>query len=85
MRLLFFGDIIGRPGRVAYTEQIGDIRSKLEADLVVVNGENTAAGFGITEKIFAALIDAGTDVVTLGNHAGRSARPRCSSSARRLC
>jgi metallophosphoesterase (TIGR00282 family) len=69
MRLLFFGDIIGRPGRNAYIAQLGDIRERLKADFVVVNGENTAAGFGITEDIFNSLIEAGTDVVTLGNHA----------------
>jgi metallophosphoesterase (TIGR00282 family) len=69
MRLLFFGDIVGRGGRELFVDRIGDIRAKLKADFVVVNGENAAGGFGITEAIFNELIDAGADVVTLGNHA----------------
>ncbi len=69
MRLLFFGDIVGRAGRQFFLEQVGDIRARLRADFVVVNGENAAGGFGITEVIFNELIDAGADVVTLGNHA----------------
>lgn len=69
MRLLFFGDIVGRCGRDLYLESVADIREHLGADLVIVNGENAAGGFGITEAIFDELLDAGSDVVTLGNHA----------------
>ena len=69
MRLVFFGDIVGKAGRTAYIDQLPQLRERLRADLVVVNGENAAGGFGITEDIFRALRDAGTDVVTLGNHA----------------
>jgi metallophosphoesterase (TIGR00282 family) len=68
MRLVFFGDIVGKAGRTAYIDQLPEMRKRLRADLVVVNGENAAGGFGITEEIFRALLDAGTDVVTLGNH-----------------
>ncbi|MGI9464380.1 MAG: TIGR00282 family metallophosphoesterase [Aestuariivirgaceae bacterium] len=69
MRLAFFGDIVGRCGRTAYINSVAELRDKLEADFVIVNGENAAGGFGITEDIYRALRDAGTDVVTLGNHA----------------
>ncbi len=69
MRLVFFGDIVGRSGRTAYLNNLADLRARLKADFVVVNGENAAGGFGITEDIYRALRDAGTDVVTLGNHA----------------
>jgi len=68
MRLLFIGDIVGKAGRTALYENLGDIRAKLNADFVVVNGENAAGGFGITEEIFQNIIDAGADVVTTGNH-----------------
>ncbi len=69
MRLLFVGDVVGRSGRRAVVEQLPDLRAKYELDFVVVNGENCAGGFGITEKILQDLLDAGADVVTLGNHA----------------
>ena len=69
MRILFFGDIVGRVGRELFLSSVADIRGRLEADFVIVNGENAAGGFGITEAIFHELVDAGADVVTLGNHA----------------
>ena len=69
MRLLFIGDVVGRSGRRAVIEHLPKLREKFDLDFVVVNGENCAAGFGITEKILNDLLDAGTDVVTLGNHA----------------
>ena len=65
MRLLFLGDVIGRSGREAVCETLPALREKWSLDFVVVNGENSAGGFGITEKIFTNLIDAGADVVTL--------------------
>lgn len=68
MRLLFLGDIVGRCGRQAVMEQLPDLRKRLKADFVVINGENSAGGFGITEEIFQDLLDCGCDVVTLGNH-----------------
>ena len=68
MRLLFLGDVVGRLGRNALCEQLPALRERLAADFVVVNGENSAGGFGITEQIFQNLHDAGADVVTTGNH-----------------
>ncbi len=68
MRLLFLGDVVGRAGRNAMCERLPALRQKLAADFVIVNGENSAGGFGITEQIFNDLVDAGADVVTTGNH-----------------
>ncbi len=68
MRLLFLGDVLGRPGRNAVCERLPELRQRLAADFVIVNGENAAGGFGITEPIFHDLRDAGADAVTTGNH-----------------
>jgi 2',3'-cyclic-nucleotide 2'-phosphodiesterase len=68
MRLLFCGDVVGRSGRDAVTAALPGLRKDLGLDFVVVNGENAAHGFGITEKICAELFDAGADVITGGNH-----------------
>jgi metallophosphoesterase (TIGR00282 family) len=69
MRLIFVGDVVGRSGREAIAAELPLIRQRYRPDLVVVNGENAAHGFGITEEIFQGLLAAGADVVTLGNHA----------------
>ncbi|WP_137388206.1 TIGR00282 family metallophosphoesterase [Rhodoligotrophos defluvii] len=69
MRLIFIGDVVGRSGRKVLYERLPQLREELAADFVVVNGENAAGGFGITEEIFRDIRDAGADVVTLGNHA----------------
>lgn len=69
MRLLFLGDVVGRSGRKAVLERLPELRARNKLDFVVVNGENSAGGFGITEVICQELLDAGADVVTLGNHA----------------
>jgi 2',3'-cyclic-nucleotide 2'-phosphodiesterase len=69
MRLLFLGDIVGRPGRNAVTERLPALRERWRLDCVVINGENAAGGFGITEAICDEILAAGADVVTLGNHA----------------
>ena len=71
MRILFVGDVIGRTGRNAIAEHLPVVKRGWKLDLVVVNGENAAGGFGITEAIYHEFIDAGADVVTLGNHAWR--------------
>lgn len=68
MRILFLGDVVGRPGRIAVMEQLPTLRERYALDFVVVNGENAAGGFGITEPILNELLDAGADVVTTGNH-----------------
>ena len=68
MRLIFLGDVVGRSGRDAVFEHLPLLRQRYTPDVVVVNGENAAHGFGITEDIFNGLREAGADVVTLGNH-----------------
>jgi metallophosphoesterase (TIGR00282 family) len=68
MRILFLGDVVGRSGRQAAIEQLPGLRQRYRLDFVVVNGENAAGGFGISEPILMELLDAGADVVTTGNH-----------------
>jgi metallophosphoesterase (TIGR00282 family) len=68
MRLAFFGDIVGRSGREGLAEHLPPLRRALALDFVVVNAENAAAGFGITEATAAELFAAGADCLTLGNH-----------------
>lgn len=68
MRFLFLGDMVGRSGRTAVWDRLPGLISDYKFDFVVVNGENAAGGFGITEEIFVKTIDAGADVVTTGNH-----------------
>src|SRR6266851_1485492 len=69
MRILFIGDILGRSGRTIVNERLPGLIKDWKLDLVVINGENAAGGFGITEVIYNELIDAGADAITLGNHA----------------
>jgi len=68
MRLLFVGDVVGRSGRTAVTEHLPALKRDWQLDCVIVNGENAAGGFGITEPIYNELIDAGADVISGGNH-----------------
>jgi metallophosphoesterase (TIGR00282 family) len=69
LRILFVGDVVGRSGRTAVAEYLPGMIGDWSLDLVVVNGENAAGGFGITEPIYQELLDAGADAITLGNHA----------------
>ena len=69
MRILLIGDVVGRSGRHAVTERLPALMQEWRLDFVVVNGENAAGGFGITEAIYKEMIGAGADAVTLGNHA----------------
>ena len=69
MRFLFLGDVVGRAGRQAILRELPDLKRRYALDFVVINGENAAGGFGITESILQDLLDAGADAVTLGNHA----------------
>src|SRR5271154_1132430 len=69
MRILFIGDVVGRSGRTIVYERLPGLVRDWKLDLVVVNGENSAGGFGITETIYRELVDAGADAITLGNHA----------------
>ncbi|MBA4205998.1 TIGR00282 family metallophosphoesterase [Pannonibacter phragmitetus] len=68
MKLLFLGDLAGRAGRTAAIEALPGLIEENGLDFVVVNGENSASGFGITEQILQDVVDAGADVVTTGNH-----------------
>lgn len=68
MRFLLIGDIVGRPGRDAVGALVPRLRTELGLDFVVANGENSAAGAGITGAIARSLLDAGVDGVTLGDH-----------------
>ena len=68
MRLLFLGDVVGKPGRDAVVAELPGLRRRLDLDFVIVNGENAAHGFGITETVAAELHQAGTDCITTGNH-----------------
>lgn len=68
MKILFFGDIVGRPGREAVLENINMLRKAYRADVCVANCENAAGGFGITREHAETLMRAGVDVFTTGNH-----------------
>lgn len=69
MRILFIGDVVGKTGRTIILDRLPGMIRDWKLDLVVINGENAAGGFGITESIYNDLVDAGADAVTLGNHA----------------
>jgi metallophosphoesterase (TIGR00282 family) len=68
MRLAFFGDVVGKPGREALQTHLPGLRRRLGIEFVVVNAENAAAGFGITPGTAEELFEAGADCLTLGNH-----------------
>ena len=71
MQVLFIGDVVGGPGRRGCATRCRRCGSATAPDLVVVNGENSAGGMGITEKTASDLFDAGADVITSGNHVYR--------------
>jgi hypothetical protein len=71
MRLLFVGDIFGKPGREALLRWLPGFVDEREVDFVVINGENAANGAGITSKIAERLLAGGVDVITTGNHVWR--------------
>jgi metallophosphoesterase (TIGR00282 family) len=71
MRVLFIGDVVGGPGRRGLAAAMPGLREAHRPDLVIVNGENSAGGMGITEKTAKAIFDAGADVITSGNHVYR--------------
>jgi len=68
IRLLFIGDIVGRPGRELVRRGVAALREYHQIDLVIANAENVAAGFGITRDLGEQILDAGVDVMTSGNH-----------------
>ena len=68
LKLLFVGDIVGRPGRDIIIERMQRLRADAGIDFVIANGENAAAGSGITTAIARSLLEAGVDAITLGDH-----------------
>lgn len=68
MRILFFGDIVGKPGRAIFSEVMPRLKQKFKADFVIANGENATHGFGITPNIADSFFELGVDVITGGNH-----------------
>jgi metallophosphoesterase (TIGR00282 family) len=68
MKVLFIGDVVGGPGRRGLAAAMPELRERHAPDLIVVNGENSAGGMGITEKTAKAIFEAGADVITSGNH-----------------
>src|SRR5919109_3406012 len=71
MRVLFIGDVVGKPGRAGLSRAMPELRERHSPDLVIANGENAAGGIGITEKTARELYDTGVDVLTTGNHVYR--------------
>jgi 2',3'-cyclic-nucleotide 2'-phosphodiesterase len=71
MRLLFIGDVVGGPGRRGLRETMPSLRERHQPDLIVVNGENSAGGMGITERTANDIFGAGAGVITTGNHVYR--------------
>ena len=67
-RILFVADVVGHPGRDAVSAILPKLKAEFEPQLTVVNGENSAAGFGLTAKLAGELMKAGADVITSGNH-----------------
>jgi len=68
VQILFIGDIFGRPGRTIVRERLPELVKQHSVDLVIANGENAAAGFGITPALAEELFDVGIEVITTGNH-----------------
>ena len=68
MKLLFIGDIVGKPGREVVCALVPKLRAERGIDFVIANGENAAAGAGITASIAQTLLAAGVDAITLGDH-----------------
>jgi 2',3'-cyclic-nucleotide 2'-phosphodiesterase len=68
LNILFLGDVMGRPGRDAIKRYLPELRRDFALDAVVVNAENAAGGFGLTERLCGEFYDCGVDVLTTGNH-----------------
>jgi metallophosphoesterase (TIGR00282 family) len=71
MRVLFIGDVVGKPGREGLAAAMPALREEHLPDLVIVNGENAGGGVGITTETAGEIFEAGADVITLGNHTYR--------------
>ena len=68
LRILFLGDVFGEPGRRAIADLLPGLKDRLAADFIIINGENAAAGRGLSPKLCIGLLRAGATVVTLGDH-----------------
>lgn len=68
MRILFIGDVVGKPGRLAVRHLLPELRSRRKVDVVIANGENAAGGMGITPAVAEELFSYGIDLLTMGNH-----------------
>ena len=68
MRILFLGDVVGRPGREIIKEKLSSFRKENGIDFVIVNGENAAGGSGLTPKVTDEILRGGVDVITSGDH-----------------
>lgn len=68
MRILFIGDVVGRPGRKALKDNLKGLKVEFHPELVIANGENAAGGNGITKDTAKDLINCGVDIITMGNH-----------------
>lgn len=68
MNILFIGDVVGEPGRDTIKKYLPKLKEKYHPTIVIVNGENAAAGKGITEKIYRQFLELGIQVITMGNH-----------------
>ncbi|MBM3557935.1 MAG: YmdB family metallophosphoesterase [Alphaproteobacteria bacterium] len=86
MRILYFGDVVGKSGREALLREAPGLRARLGADFVIACGENAAHGFGITPKYCADFYEAGIDCLTLGNHSfdNKEVLPHIDGDARLL-
>ncbi len=69
MKIVFIGDIVGKKAREFFLKKISHIKTSYKPDVIIANAENAAAGYGLTKKIAVQLLEAGVDVITLGNHA----------------
>ena len=69
MNILYLGDVVGRAGRQAITDELPGLRDRLNADFVVVNGENATSGMGLSGAHAKSILDAGANCITLGDHA----------------
>ena len=69
MKILFIGDVVGKTGCEALSEKLREIKKEYAAELIIVNGENSAEGNGIDKRSMQMIFDAGADIITTGNHA----------------
>ncbi|MFH1684237.1 MAG: TIGR00282 family metallophosphoesterase [Candidatus Margulisiibacteriota bacterium] len=68
LKILFIGDVIGKLGRKVCRQVLPELKSELTPDLIIINGENSAHGYGITEKVYKELLEMGIEAITMGNH-----------------